>query len=324
MSYAKKIQAGKQVERDTAYYLSVIAERIPGIYVFNDISFKNGDFNVQIDHLVLYDYGFIVIESKSVFGEVRVNELGEWSRSYKGEWYGFKSPFKQVEVQKYHLNEYLYLHRAKILKKVLMLQPSFGGREWSALACISSTSIIHREQAPKEIKDFIVKNEFLYDAVLRIVKRNRILSNTPKFTSKSMERIAAFLRQHEGASSSEVGHVEAASEEAKVEPTVESANESQEEEPKQASPAPLQAPADDSSKGKHKEVKMSCKKCSSVDLEPRYGKFGYYFNCNQCSANTSMPKECPQCSCKSARTQKKGNNYFVACQSCGVTSTLIY
>ncbi|MBU2873556.1 NERD domain-containing protein [Marinobacter salexigens] len=37
-------------------------------------------FNSQIDHFIMYKAGFIVVESKSIQGAVRVNSLGEWER----------------------------------------------------------------------------------------------------------------------------------------------------------------------------------------------------------------------------------------------------
>jgi len=37
-------------------------------------------FNSQIDHLIIYKAGFIVVESKSIQGAVRVNSMGEWER----------------------------------------------------------------------------------------------------------------------------------------------------------------------------------------------------------------------------------------------------
>lgn len=42
----------------------------------------------QIDHLVVHPFRLVNIESKSIHGEVKVNGHGEWSRSYRGQWYG--------------------------------------------------------------------------------------------------------------------------------------------------------------------------------------------------------------------------------------------
>lgn len=317
MSYQKKIQAGKQAEMDAKYQLSVIAKRIPGIHVFHDIKFQSGDFNVQIDHLVMYAQGFIIIESKSIHGEVRVNELGEWSRSYKGQWYGFKSPFKQVEVQKFHLKAILHENRRELLDKVLIkLQPTFGGREWSALACISSSSIIHRNDAPKELRDFIVKTEFLFDAINGIVNKRRSLA-TPKFSQKNIELVAAYL---EGLQNSETQ-----AENSIIEATAEALI---------ADNTPLEAknvesgeiPTQEGIKrpGSSPHLVANCNKCASTSLEPMYGKFGYYFKCSACNSNTPMPRACPQCNSKQSRTKKRGDEFFVPCTECGVTTNIRY
>nr|WP_289851837.1 nuclease-related domain-containing protein [Marinobacter salexigens] len=55
--------------------------RSDGTYrILNNLMVEVSGFNSQIDHFIMYKAGFIVVESKSIQGAVRVNSLGEWER----------------------------------------------------------------------------------------------------------------------------------------------------------------------------------------------------------------------------------------------------
>ena len=94
-----KSKAGQKQELDVAFYLRRAFKDHPQVFVFNDVKFKHNGESAQIDHLIVYTYGFILIESKSITGEVAINQHQEWSRSYRGQWQGMPSPIKQVELQ---------------------------------------------------------------------------------------------------------------------------------------------------------------------------------------------------------------------------------
>ena len=92
-------KAGLKQELDVAFFLRRAFKNHQQVYVINDYKFTFNNETAQIDHLVIYPYGFVLIESKSITGEVKVNELGEWARSYDNKWSGMPSPIKQVELQ---------------------------------------------------------------------------------------------------------------------------------------------------------------------------------------------------------------------------------
>ncbi len=98
-SASVKHDAGIKQEQDVAFYLRRAYKDRDNVMVLNDISLSYGGETAQIDHLIVYSYGFIVVESKSIRGEVKVNKYGEWTRSYKDSWNGMPSPIKQAELQ---------------------------------------------------------------------------------------------------------------------------------------------------------------------------------------------------------------------------------
>jgi hypothetical protein len=50
------------------------------VLVFNDIRLQHDGEVVQIDHLVVHRHGMVVIESKSVSGEIHVLPDGQFVR----------------------------------------------------------------------------------------------------------------------------------------------------------------------------------------------------------------------------------------------------
>ncbi|WP_448546984.1 NERD domain-containing protein [Thalassotalea fusca] len=284
--------AGQQQEQDVAFYLRRAFKDHEQVLVINDFSFSHNDENAQIDHLIIYPFGFILIESKSISGEVKVNKFGEWTRSIGKKWTGMPSPIKQVELQQKLFREYLYEHRASILPKLFGIrQQSFGMRCWHNLCAVSSNSIIERESMPKAISNQIVKSEFLADKVNSLMNlKNKVVSTLtfdtrPDFSRSELDSISSFL----------LGSIQ---------------------------PAP-NVKTKDSPKTGPLESNIKCKKCGeSIKLSAQYGRYGYYVNCSECDTNTSMKTTCPHCQSANTKVAKRKSNYSLNCFDCS-NSTLI-
>ncbi|WP_297891443.1 nuclease-related domain-containing protein [Shewanella sp.] len=193
--------AGQKQEQDVAFYLRRAFKDHPEVLVINDFRFTYNDETAQIDHLIIYTYGFVLIESKSIKGHVDVNQLGEWTRSHGNHWFGMPSPIKQVELQQSLLREMLKQHRSEILGKLLGIkQQGFGMRCWDHLCAISSDAVINRDTMPAAISELLVKTEFLVEKLEKIMnlksKFMRIISvsdTRPDFNQEELNSIANFL-----------------------------------------------------------------------------------------------------------------------------------
>lgn len=64
--------------------------------VFNDVMVKTGRGSVQIDHIVVSQYGIFVIETKNISGIISGTENGEnWTKTDNGRRYEFFNPITQ-------------------------------------------------------------------------------------------------------------------------------------------------------------------------------------------------------------------------------------
>jgi hypothetical protein len=286
--------AGQKQEQDVAFFLRREFKDHPQIFVINDYKFSFNNETAQIDHLIVYPYGLLLIESKSISGEVKVNALGEWTRSSNSKWFGMPSPIKQAELQQKLLKEFLNHHKAEILGKLLgFKQQSFGMRSWNILCAVSSNSIIDRESIPKNISDVVVKSEFLIDRINKVMdlksplKRAFSISDVrPDFNESELKSITKFLIKNAVLKTEKIKKTE------------------------------QKAIKDNSI--------LKCKKCNeSSNFTPQYGRYGYFINCNICDTNTSMKISCVECKSKGTKVIKSKEIYTLNCSDCNKQVQLV-
>jgi hypothetical protein len=332
-SVSIKLDAGIKQEQDVAFYLRRAYKDRDNVMVFNDIRLSHGGESAQIDHLIVYSYGFIVVESKSIRGEVQVNEYSEWSRSFKGQWSGIPSPIKQAELQLGLLKQLLRAHDSQLLGTLLGLQQGFGGRCFDVFCAISSDAIIDRSKAPIDVADRLVKSEFVVEALDKKMDfktffqfKARLAENRPSFTAQELTKICDFLLAHTSqptAPSAENKIVqqrqiannvtaEAISETDQVSKWV-----AHELKPSEILPDTKLAQVAHI-KGQHHSV--ACKHCGAADgLSAQSGRYGYFVHCKNCGGNTPLKRPCPTCKSQNTKVSKSQSVFTLGCQACGAS-----
>lgn len=299
----ERTKAGHQQEKDVAFYLRREFGDDESILVINDLRVAHKGEYAQIDHLVVHPFGFVIIESKSIHGEVKVNRQGEWSRSYRGEWYGMPSPVRQAELQEALIKDLLRQNVEKFLGKVLGVQMKVGGRDWKTICAVSSSAILHRDDIPKAIADQVVKSEFVAKKIRELVGSwaESWVKAKPRFSQTEIEGIGKFLLERHEPLAAELR--------AAREPSKQRAKPDSTPEQPQAEQATQTTRTD--------KPALACKQCGeTANLTGQYGKYGYYIRCRSCGTNTSMKTACPACQSRKVRVTKSGPTYTSTCQDC--------
>jgi hypothetical protein len=297
-------KAGQKQEQDVAFFLRRAFKDHKQVFVINDFKFTFNDETAQIDHLIVYPYGFLLIESKSIKGEVKVNKLGEWTRSLNSKWSGMASPIKQVELQQRLLREMLFENRESILGKLFGIrQQSFGMRCWDNVCAVSSSAIIDRDSMPNEVSKQLVKTEFLIDKLEQLMKlKSKIVSTftldtRPDFSDKELDSITSFLMGQL--------NIKAVNKEQINKKVVE---------PK--------APVEKSNV--LIDAVLQCKSCGEKsDYSAQYGRYGYFIKCHKCETNTAMKIPCLSCASKKTKVSKNKEVYTLYCSDCEQGTVLI-
>ena len=322
-----KLDAGIKQEHDVAFYLRRAYKNSEQVMVLNDLRIEHDGESAQIDHLIVYTYGFIIVESKSIRGEVKVNEYSEWTRSYKGQWSGMPSPIKQAELQLKLLKQYLCANTEKVIGKFLGIQQGLAMRCYDVFCAISSDAIIDRSAAPRDIADKLVKSEFITDALdkkMNFIKffnlAAKIADTRPTFNQDELQHICHFLlgntQQCQNNSVNEMPAtwpaptpMTATSEMTSFAPT--------ELTDKPVSPTirAVAKPVD--------AVAVQCKHCGDCSaLSPQSGRYGYFVQCGKCGGNTPLKRPCPECNSQNTKVSKLKSVFRLNCAECSTITKL--
>ncbi|WP_290652507.1 nuclease-related domain-containing protein [Aquisalimonas sp.] len=203
---ANGLTAGNNQEQNVAFLLRSEFENAQFIRVINDLTISHGNESAQIDHLVIHRYGFIVIESKGLCGEFKVDTKGEWWRCDSGRWRSMPSPVRQAELKQDLLKDFLGRHVKKFLGRILGIQMRVGGRDWQALCALSSNTIFHRDGMSEAISSKIVETESLGNKVRLICSPTGggELNGKPWFSEQEMANVSHFLLEHHRGNTPEV------------------------------------------------------------------------------------------------------------------------
>ncbi len=287
-------KAGLAAEKQMAFYLKRAFGSEANVLVINSLRLEKLGDAAQIDHLILHEYGMIIIESKSVSTKVAVNEYGEWVRSVDGKAQGIPSPVKQAQRQADFLKSYLTPFTDVLLKKVIGIQLKFDKMPIDLIVAISDQGIIARPKKHVDELNYIRKADQVADKIEEILTKYkkedallRLSFKTPYCLGESARKNTSqfLLKRHKPLTSGTTRQ-----------PVVKQKN--------AVKSAPLAASA-----------WPSCDKCNGTSVEVAYGKYGYYIKCKECDQNTAIRKSCPTCKDK-LRVRKQKESFFLECAKC--------
>lgn len=300
-------RAGYEAERQMAHYLKRAFGEDPYKFVLNNLRVERRGEVAQVDHLVVLRFGLLVVESKSVAGQLSVNEQGEWTRWWNRQGRGMPSPVLQGRRQLDLLCALLNDHTTELLDRGLfgLKQRTFTPMRRDVLVAVSDGGRITRKTEVPEV----VKADQVPERVQQISREMQGRLTAFTFSDAEMTRICAFLRnQHVAGSEAQpdVGFsllpVQAPAPAART-----SVSRGLTGVVSPPHSLPVAAPAQtESAQIPH------CRQCQSSKLSIQYGKYGYYFKCAACDANTPAKPICPTCS-QSARLSKSGPQFTAAC-----------
>ena len=293
VSNDKFIKAGLKAEKQMGHYLERSFSKLDDILILNDLRLQDGEDVAQIDHLVIYTYGFIIIESKSVSTKVSVNEHGEWKRLYNKQEKGMSSPVQQAKRQASFLKDFLNNKALSAFRENLfnkIQKTTYNNYKFDILVAISDSGIIERDNT--KLPE-VLKADTIPDTIINLIAKRKIGSlnifatDNYGFHKDTIKKIANLLLALHKPKSNEnlvidIKEINPATEESSIPPSTE----------------------------------YSCSKCKSTNLEVAYGR-NYYFKCLDCAYNMPIKHTCNTPTCK-AKTKKRKLQFFKVCEACGI------
>lgn len=156
-----------------------------GMYVLHDINLKYEDLNAQIDFVVITKAAIYFIESKNLFGNITVDNNGNFTREciYDGKKLkeAIYSPYAQAERHRDVMKKIWLASHNKVVTSIL--NKSFDDWYRSLVVIANPKSVLNVKYAPKEIKDRIIK----LDSLVRYLKKD--ISRTSKINLSTKKEI---------------------------------------------------------------------------------------------------------------------------------------
>ena len=288
-------RAGFEAERQMAHYLRRAFAEDPHTLVFHNLRLERRGEVAQLDHLILHRWGLLVIESKSVAGEVSVNEHGEWTRWWNRQERGMPSPVLQARRQLDLLLALLGDHTADLMDRSLLglRQRTFAGMRTGVLVAVSDSGRITRRADVPEL----AKADQVPDRVKAAVQAEQARTfGAFRFTDAELARLQDFLRGKHVPAPPQAGTAPVPRPDTRPEARSAAPVRTSQERQSQARPRP----------------DVACRACGGTDLSVQFGKYGYYFKCAGCAGNTPAKPVCAQCG-QPGKVSKRGLDFTATC-----------
>ena len=300
-------KAGIKGEAESAYLINFDFEKTANWAVIHDLRLEHGSRVAQVDHLLINRWlECYVLESKHFNAGIKITEAGEFMRwnAYKRTYEGMASPLEQNQR-----------HTAVIgdVMRTLRLPVRFGRAiefSFQTFVLVSPSARIDRP------KNFDSSRVVKADQLRTVIKRDIDSENGLLMLMRTAARIVSAETLHDVAKQLARKHKPLSSEVRKPSqmaapiqsPPVVAAHKVAE------SPAPIYQALPTA----HKESVLDgpvCKACSKTEGAIQYSKFGYYFHCAGCEANTSIKFQCQPG--HKPRLRKRGDHFHRVCADCG-------
>jgi hypothetical protein len=157
------------------------------IMILHDVYIEHKRLNAQFDFIVVTRQFFMVIEVKRYYGNITVNEKGEFIRTVnRGSRIVFKegmyNPVRQVERQVEILRSLLIDH--KVIERTPIRY---------AVAFANAKTVIDLKNAPKEVKDKVFRS----DGIVSFLKSELEKKSPVHFLDNRMREFAEYIKgQH--------------------------------------------------------------------------------------------------------------------------------
>lgn len=153
--------------------------------ILHDVYIEHKGFNAQFDFILITRNFFLVVEVKKYYGNITVNEKGEFIRTVnRGNRTVFKegvySPIRQVDRQVEVLRNMLVDH--EIIKETPIR---------SVVAFANEKTVIDLKKAPANIRDRVVR----VDGIVSFLEAELAKKSPVHFLDKRMENYAEYIKK---------------------------------------------------------------------------------------------------------------------------------
>ncbi len=162
----KYVQIGLSGEKNVIYELK--RSKYPLIFL-HDVTIQNGFHDSQIDFIVITRSGLLVLETKKLIGDIRIDNEGNFTRFFKnskGEVYKKEAIYSPITQNEYHVNALRKLFDENKISKNIPIYP--------LVVIANSKTIIDKKYATKEVKNKVIKYDQLNNVIYNFIENGSV------------------------------------------------------------------------------------------------------------------------------------------------------
>ena len=153
------------------------------IIVLHDLRLEHEGLSAQIDYLIITTKLCLVVECKNLFGNLEVNNRGEFIRELdfngKRKKEGIYSPVTQNTRHMEMIKQLRLANKRNPLMRAA-LEKYFDDFYRSVIVLANPKTVINLKHAPKNVKDQIIRSDQLIDYIKRLIRASKESSSSEK------------------------------------------------------------------------------------------------------------------------------------------------
>ena len=185
-------EAGLRGERQIAYELKNSGM---DMFIAHDLYLEKNDLSAQIDFLVVTRKHVFVIECKNLYGNIEVDDKGNFIRHKGlGKFYrkeGFTSPVSQNERHLNVLKQIRKEYKTNVVTQTIFLEKVFPLAYRSIVVLANPKTILNDKNAPKEVRDVVIRLDQLVSYIKKIEEQDDIYKSSE---AEMRELIDCFMK----------------------------------------------------------------------------------------------------------------------------------
>ena len=165
------------------------------MFILHDIYLEIGDLSAQIDFLLITRQHIYVIECKNLFGDIEIDEKGNFIRHVKyGKFYKKEGLYSPVTQNERHLNVLKEVRRQAKLGSFLgtaekLFETGFTSNYKSIVVLANPKTILNAKNAPKNISNQVIK----VDQLVSYIKNLDANEDDASWSNSSMEETIQYF-----------------------------------------------------------------------------------------------------------------------------------
>lgn len=180
--YIKCVEAGIIGEKQIRFELA--NSHMP-MYVLHDVFLEHNGLTAQIDYMVICRKNIYLIECKNLFGNIEINEKGDFIRTVSfGKFYRKEGIYSPVTQNQRHLDLITEIRKSNVNAFLKMI---LSNSSWKTVVVLANPKTMLKDKdAPKDVKNKVIRA----DQLISYIKESEAKSKEYSSNDKEMKEIA--------------------------------------------------------------------------------------------------------------------------------------